>query len=54
MTSSELDAAYAERKNIQDLRIKAPTDSTIAQRVKTNDEKIDKLEQAEKVGKYQV
>ena len=42
MTSTELNAAYAERKNIQD------------QRVKTNDEKIDKLEQAEKFGKYQV
>jgi hypothetical protein len=53
MTSNELNAAYAEQKRIQDLQRKTPTDSNLIQQLKTIEEKIDKLEQVEKVGKYQ-
>jgi hypothetical protein len=54
MTSSELEAAYAERRSIRDLLVRNPNDSNVVQQIKANDEKIDLLEQTEKAGKYQV
>lgn len=53
MKSSELDAD-AERKKIQDIRIKAPTDSNIAQQIKPSDETSDKMGQPETSGKYKI
>lgn len=52
MKSSELDAD-AERKKIQDIRIKALTDSNIAQQIKPSGEK-STPEQAETAGKYKI
>lgn len=54
MTSRELDDAYAERRYIRDLLVRNPKDSTVVTQFKVNDIKIGELEQAEKIGKYQV